>query len=123
MTRPAPRVLVTDRQAGKTEYLIQWLLKGETVPVSPGWSRIVLCAFETVVPLVIDRIPVGHPARHAVYSIEHMRGIRPGHGIEYAVDDVEALIYRSLPLSLGLPTIMTMSGSVETQEKPHARQG
>lgn len=108
------RVFVSGRRHGKTTAAIDWLLAGHRIYTYPGWSRILVCASESALHDVVLRRGLPHPASKCVFTIEELhsaaRGaIVPG-TVEYAVDDLDVLMMRLLPMEVGRPALITVTG-------------
>lgn len=115
------RVVLTERQQGKTTQLVEWLLGGEPIDAWPSWSRVLIV----------------HDSRRLTYILDHFRaeqqelfrkGCPGGLGkivmgggrdgfvvqrlrladVEVAVDDAEELIRQQLGF---MPDIISMTGT------------
>jgi hypothetical protein len=104
------RVLTTDRLAGKTETIIEWLLQGQSLPHWPFWNRVVICHTEIAAREVRERVGsrVADPYRTA-YAPHDLPHVRFGPDVAVAVDEAGLILCAVLRLSRE-PHIITITG-------------
>lgn len=117
----APQWVIADRQQGKSTALVTWLLGGHRVWGWPGWSRVLVVAHGQRAAEYIERMPqLQHELwgkrtgglGKLVITVEEMRGLRGlDPTVEFALDDVEALLARLLPMPVA---VLSATGTAVT---------
>ena len=117
------KFIVGDRQTGRTERLLKWMLQGYAIDEYPGWSRVVVCpTFRQVVwvqrrlrkhitdvPANTQRCPDAVWAK-AVWVAstvsDRLRG--SSHELEIGIDNFDALVSQLMGFA---PSVIVMEGA------------
>jgi len=122
------KVFLGNRQSGKTQALIDWIMEGEPTLQYPNWSRVIVCPNHEQTVLVYKRLrkategvdsqehPYVHDLRKAVWSINdlraNLRGSLSSHRGEFeiALDNADLIIREAL--GWGSPSLITITGEL-----------
>lgn len=124
------RVIVGERQRGRTTALCRWLMQGKAIDHAPGWSRVIVIYDQAAKAHTIRRLrevatewsnreegrTVFNRAHELVMvcnGVDEMPVLMGMPDVQYGVDDLELLLWRLLAQRLGsprLPEAVTITG-------------